>query len=166
MGRFGDSYATWKQASGGDEAVQQALLAHFPEDGTYYVPGMHNEEADLNRLMEQGPAAFVHIVARDGRPLMDPTIMFCGFILCTAVAALASGLLGMARIESYSRRVAFVAMVGLTVAVTAHIGDAVWWLISIEWKLAQFFYDIVSFALVGAILARTGGAAPPERPPG
>lgn len=156
-GASGIPYSTWKQPTGSDDAIQAALREHFPEDGTYYVPGMYNSEPDLNRLMEQGPAAFVHIVARDGRPLMVPTIMIGGFFLCLAVSALAAGLLKMARVEGFGRRIGFVTLVGLTVAVTAHLGDVVWWLISLQWKAAQFFYETASFALLGSILGRAKG---------
>lgn len=139
--------------------MQTALREYFPEDGTYYVPGLYNDDANLNRLMKQGPAAMVHIVARDGRPVLVPSIMVGGFFLCLAVSAMAAGLLGMARVEGYGRRAGFVALVGLTVAVAAHVGDAVWWLISFKWKAAQFAYEVLSFVVLGAVLGRPGPSA-------
>ncbi len=153
-GASGIPYAAWKQAAGGDEAVQQALLEHFPENGTYFVPGMYNEDAELDRLMEAGPVALVHMTAREGRPMMLTSVMVCGFGLCLLVAALTAALLRMARIETYGRRVAFVAMVGLTAVVTIHLGDVVWWMLPLDWKLAQAFYDLAAFGILGAVLGK------------
>ena len=70
-------YTAWKQTNG-DEAAQKALLEHFPESGTYYLPGRYHDEETMNRLFEAGPVGFVHINL-EGRPAVDPSIMISGF---------------------------------------------------------------------------------------
>ena len=91
MGPYGR--VIWKHTAD-DEAAGAALLAHFPENGTYYVPAMKEDMGITTRLMEKGPVAFVHVIARDGRPMMDPSIMVGGFFLNLVVIVLIAVLIG------------------------------------------------------------------------
>jgi len=147
-------YTTWKHAVD-DEAAGAAIAKHFPETGTYYFPGMYLEEEERTRLHERGPVGFVHVTAHEGRPIMDPSIMVLGFVLTLGVAAVLAWLLRQAApaLPSYGRRVGFIAVAGFAASLAIHIGDHVWWLIAIEWKLYQAFYETVSWTLMGAVLA-------------
>ena len=69
-------YSVWKRTND-DQAAQQALREHFPESGTYYLPGMYNDEETLSRLSEAGPVGFVHI-SLEGRPVVQPETMMKG----------------------------------------------------------------------------------------
>ena len=64
-------------------AAQSALATHFPEVGTYLIPGSPAETKNAEvvaKQYESGPVAMIHITSQ-GRPLMDPSIMISCFIL-------------------------------------------------------------------------------------
>ena len=49
-------YQSWKHTND-DEAAGQALLEHFPESGTYYLPGFQNDEkTTLHASSKRGPS--------------------------------------------------------------------------------------------------------------
>ena len=149
-------YQAWKQTANADDAAAaQSLLAHFPEEGTYFVPGWYNEEEQLNALHESGPKAFVHITSVDGGPMQDPKIMAWGFAQIAATVFLLAMLLKMASpaLESYVSRVGFVTLAGVMAAVMVEMADATWWSISLDWKLYQALYDISFAFVVGLVLA-------------
>ena len=132
-------YSAW-QSTNDDAAAGKALLEHFPVSGTYYVPGMYNDEETRTKLSDAGPAAFVHI-QREGRPVVDPSIMLNGFLLTLVTVCLISVLLKKAlpALASYTERVGFVALAGLTAVVMIDFGDAVWWKIPWGWKIYQIW---------------------------
>lgn len=141
--------------SAGDEAAQQALLEHFPETGSYVVPGMHNETETLTRLYEAGPIAFVHI-QREGHPMEDPSLLIQGFLFTIVVTFLISALMKKAlpALPTYGDRVVFAALAGLTAVVMIDIGDTVWWRTDLTWKLSQAFYGLMVWVIAGAVLAK------------
>jgi hypothetical protein len=148
-------YTTWKKATDDVEAGQ-ALLKYFPENGTYYIPGMYHDDATKARLFEQGPVAFVHMLRREGRPMMDPSIMIKGIVLYLVVAFLLGWLLRMALpgLPSYGRRVLFMALLAFTAAVMIDMGDAVWWYIPLNWKIQQGLYNFSALLVAGLVLAK------------
>jgi hypothetical protein len=147
-------YTSWKHTSN-DEAAGQALLEHFPESGTYYIPGMHHDEATLSRLHEAGPLAFVHIT-REGKPVMQSDVMAKGFLLTLVTTVLIALLLKLAApaLPSYGAVLKFTALAGLTATVMIDFGDSVWWHISWGWKLHMAAYHIVSWIIAGLVLAK------------
>ncbi len=147
-------YSAW-QATNDDAAAGKALLEHFPVSGPYYVPRMYNDEETRTKLSDAGPAAFVHI-QREGRPAVDPSIMLNGFLLTLVTAFLISLLLKKAlpALASYTERVGFVALAGVTAVVMIDFGDAVWWKIPWGWKLYQSFYDLVAWVIAGLVLGK------------
>jgi len=147
-------YSAW-QATNDDAAAGKALLEHFPVSGTYYVPGMYDDEATRNKLSDAGPVAFVHI-QREGRPVVDTSIMLNGFLLTFVTALLISMILKRAlpALPSYTDRAGFVALVGLTAVVMIDCGDAVWWNTPWGWKIYQIFYDLVAWVIAGLVLAK------------
>ncbi|HYL04999.1 MAG TPA: hypothetical protein VE075_03110 [Thermoanaerobaculia bacterium] len=151
-------YTTWKQATD-DVAAGKALLAYFPENGTYYVPSMTHDKATLSRLMEQGPVAFVHMLRREGRPLMDPSIMIKGLVLYLAVSWVLAALLRAAApaLPSYGGRVKLAVLAALLAVLMIDVGDAVWWYVSIAWKLQLAIYDFTALVIGGLVLARFTG---------
>ena len=50
--------------------ARSALKKHFPENGTYFVPGLGHEQETVEKLHEEGPVAFVHMISADGRTMM------------------------------------------------------------------------------------------------
>ena len=158
-------YATviWKQAAD-DEAAGTALARHFPENGTYFVPAIKPDMETTNRLAEKGPVAFVHMIAVDGKPMTDPSIMIGGFFLNLVAIVLIALLVKLAApaVPTYAARVGFVALAGLAAAVFSEGNEAVWWQISWEWKLYQAVYSVAFWIIAGVILAAFIQAEPPK----
>ncbi len=88
----GPAYSAW-QTLENDAAVMTVLKENFPRNGTYFLPGRNHDENEAARLFEQGPVAIVHILARDGRPMMDASIMALGLLHYIVAAALLAILL-------------------------------------------------------------------------
>ena len=151
-------YTAWKQTNG-DEATQKALLEHFPESGTYYVPGRHHDEETMNRLFEAGPVGFVHINL-EGRPAVDPSIMISGFFFTLVAVLLISVLMAKSApaFSSYADRVKFAALTGLTAVVMIEFGQAVWWQVSWQWKIFQAFYNFAAWTTAALVLAKFPGS--------
>jgi hypothetical protein len=148
-------YTGWKRIAD-DEAAQRALKQYFPETGTYYIPGMYNEPALLERLHSQGPVGFVHITARDGRPLQDVAVMGKGLGLYLAAAMLFLLRMAGAAAFAYGQRVRLVAAAALLAVLMIHVGDTVWWFLPVNWKMFQLVYDLLALIIGGAVLARFG----------
>ncbi len=148
-----------------DEARVAALIRqHFPRDGTYTIPGRGGDPRAAARAFEEGPVAFVHLTARDGRPLMDPAIMAGGLALYLLVACVLYALLRLAGLPEYRKRVGFAVLVGLAGSLAITVGDAVWWQIDAGWKGWQALYDVASFLIMGLVLgAFTAPDAAPHR---
>lgn len=147
-------YNAWK-ATANDFAAGQALMEHFPENGTYMVPGPHNAPDQLSELYERGPVAFVHMLDRDGRPQVDTNVMALGMLLNLLVVLLLSIILDQISpaLPTYGKRVRFIILAGIAASIMIDGGDVVWWHIPIFWKLYQAVYNIVSWTLVGLVLA-------------
>ena len=116
----------WKHASD-DEAAGAALLEHFPENGTYYVPGFHHDAETVERLFQKGPLAFVHMLSTGGGSSVDPAIMINGFVLNTIVVVLIALLMQAvaAALPTYWNQVRFAALGALAAAILIDLGDAV-----------------------------------------
>ena len=146
-------YTAWKQTTNGDRAAGQALLANFPETGTYYVPGLYNPDEVIEELYEAGPVAFVHVTSREGRPRNEPTVLIKGFVLVLVVVTLIAALLRMAALPSYGRRVGLVVVSGLAAVVMIDLGDVVWWYLPWNWMLMQGLYNLSAWIIAGLILS-------------
>lgn len=144
----------WKHLKSGDEAGR-ALLMHFNERGTYFVPAFDEDAEALDARYKAGPVAMVHMVAPKGRPMVDATIMGTGFLLNTFVVILVAILLHniTPHMPSYMSRVGIVALAGITASVLIDGGDVVWWQIPWEWKLYQATYNVSVWIIAGLIMA-------------
>ncbi len=144
----------WKHTRD-DAAAGAALREHFPENGTYLVPGFANDDATMESLSKKGPVALVHMIAVQGADSFDPMMMIKGFCLNLIVIALIAVLLQRLSpaLPSYRDRVLFVALAGLAGTVLIDGGDIAWWHISWQWKLYQAFYSFSFWLIAGVILA-------------
>jgi hypothetical protein len=144
----------WKQAKDEDTAVK-SLREHFPENGVYIIPGGGADDPTKERRINEGPVAIVHMISVNGRPSMDPKIMVGGFLLNGVAIVLIAILLRWASpaLPGYLGRVAFVSLIGLTVALLVDGGDIIWWQLDLKWKLYQAGYNIGFWIITGIILA-------------
>lgn len=144
-------YKSWHQATD-DIAAGTALRRHFPETGTYYIPAVTHEDATLDKLYRNGPNAFIHVTAATGRDRREMNVLWKGFVLYLAVAALLSLL--VAKSAGFAARMRIVLIAALAASMMIHGGDAVWWYLTWPWKLNQAIYDVSAWAIGGAVLAR------------
>lgn len=148
-------YTSWKQAPD-DAAAGRALREHFPESGTYYVPGMRHEPETLARLYRNGPVAFVHVTARDGRPQHDPLVMVKGLALYLTAAFVLGLLVRMVApaLHTFGRQAGFAVLGGAAAALLIDGGDAVFWYLPAAWKLHQAVYDFTAWTIAVLVLGR------------
>lgn len=153
----------WKQPVD-DAAAGAALREQFPSNGMYAVPSFNQDEATVAEMFAKGPVAFVHMVAVNGRPLMDPSILAGGFVLNLAVIVLIVLLLTRAApaLPGYVDRVRFVALAGLSAILLIDGGDVVWWQLAWNWKLYMAGYHFSFWLISGLILAKFVTASPPQ----
>ncbi|MCA9078346.1 MAG: hypothetical protein KDA93_25180 [Planctomycetaceae bacterium] len=144
----------WKQSSD-DSAAGLALVQHFPDKGTYFVPASTNAAEARVALYEQGPVAMVHMLAPQGRPEVDPSIMIQGFLVNLAFI-IAVGLLMkhvVKALPSFGSRLMMAILAGLACTLLTDIGDIAWWTIDWQWKVYTGLYHFTAWVIVGAILA-------------
>jgi len=143
-------------------AAGQALLEHFPQSGTYYLPDPQNPDIDeMNALHRQGPVAMVDIDV-DGAVPQSPIVMLAGFahiLITTLMISLLMRLTGDA-LATYGDRVLFVFLAGVIVAFWARISDVIWWGLGLPWQMYNAIYDVSSWLIAGLILAKFVGPKP------
>ncbi len=148
-------------------AAGQALLEHFPQSGTYYLPDPQNPDIDeMNALHRQGPVAMVDIDV-DGAVPQSPIVMLAGFahiLITTLMISLLMRLTGDA-LATYGDRVLFVFLAGVIVAFWARISDVIWWGLGLPWQMYNAIYDVSSWLIAGLILAKFVGPKPASAPP-
>ncbi len=110
-------------------AAQSALATHFPEVGTYLIPGSPAETKNAEVVAKQyqsGPVAMIHITSQ-GRPLMDPSIIVSYFILNVLIVAALATLFRVAGATEFRdfARLSLVAAVLAVILVDG--GDMIWW---------------------------------------
>lgn len=143
-------YESLKQTPS-DTAAQVALREHFPESGTYLVPGTDHPDDELAQLFEAGPIATVHIVA-EGGPVMDPAIMIGGFVLNLVFVALLAGFFRMAGASAFGDFARLSVAVGVIAVVLIDVGDMIWWRETISWKIWAVIYNFTAFLIAGHLL--------------
>ncbi len=138
-----------------DQAAGQALLQHFPESGSYYIPGQYNDAAKLESLHQAGPVAFVNI-RREGGPAMVPTDLVVGLLQYFVAMLLASALIRRvgSALPTYGSRVWLVTVVGAIVAVLGVLNHPIWWKAPWPFYVVTAVYCVVSAMVGGAVLAK------------
>ena len=146
-----------------DEAAGQALLEHFPESGTYVIPGDRSDESTFMRLHEAGPIATIHL-RREGCSPMDPKVFISGFLHGLLVCFLLGLMMKMALpgLPTYGLRVGFATLSALTAAVFLELGEVVWWYQPWGLHLLNLIWSATAGLIAGLVLAyflRPGPAA-------
>jgi hypothetical protein len=140
-------------------ATGQALLEHFPQSGTYYLPDPRNPSRDeMDALHKKGPVAIINIDV-DGSIPASPGVMLAGFahmLVTTLMISLLMRLTGNA-LASYGDRVLFVFLAGVIVAFWTRISDVIWWGLSLPWQMYNAVYDVSAWLIAGLILAKFVG---------
>lgn len=139
----------------GETAIADALRAHTPQHGLYFVPDAKNgtpEEAAAR--MAQGPFAMIY-VKPSGATMGDPKVMGLGFAHMFVTAVLIGVLLSwvLPATPGWMDRFKVVVLVGVIATFFAQISTPIWW--HHAWGTAGLFaaYDLVSYVIAGAVMA-------------
>ncbi len=137
-----------------DRAAGAALLEHFPESGTYILPGRMSGKEIRSELRANGPVATVYI-DRDGAPMSSPLKISLG-----VVQGLVIGLtLGVAMLmlnrytTKYWNHVAICTTVGLAYSAYPRVADIVFSDFPQGYQWMMIFSDFVSFVLMIMVMA-------------
>ncbi len=146
------------QTGAGTNALQEAISDAVPESGTYLIPDMGLYQSDQARAEEahlRGPRAML-FVQKAGAPIMDPKVMILGFIHMLVVAFILGVILQMVMpgLPTFTSKVIFFAVLGLTASLWINFGHVVWWSHPAKYHVMNLIYHVVSFTIAGAILAR------------
>lgn len=139
--------------------AQEALKSLVPGDGVYLVPEMSGsspqEVESWVGLRRQGPLATV-IVRQAGAEPVNPVEFALGFLHNFVTALLLALLLGKAlsALPTYGSRVGFILLAGAAATFWSHVSDPIWMAHPWRFHLMSMAYDLVAWAIMGAILAR------------
>jgi hypothetical protein len=145
-----------------DEApLVSALRDHVPETGVYYFPGLDLADAGNEALMDAwterhraGPLGMV-VYRSEGADPGSPVLFVRGFGLCLLTSGLASLLLAAAtgRLRTFVGRVAFVASLGLLVAVASDLVAWNWLYVPTDYTWWMVVDRLIGWVLLGLVLA-------------
>jgi hypothetical protein len=140
------------------ERAQRALAELFPADGAYFVPDLEEGAGARERWTERhlrGPLGMV-FVHRAGADPMAPMVFVNGYLHMLITCVLIGWLLARAgaALPTWGAQVGFVALAGFAAAFWGHAGDPIWFYQPWRYHLVAMVYDLVAWALAGAILAR------------
>jgi len=148
-----------------DETAGRRLKELFPATGTYYVPWTQADAslpkeageqafARQEALHKAGPIAMIHM-RHEGAGIMEPKLLLTGFIhelISMTVAALLMGSL-LAVLNSYVRRVGFMAVTGVLIAWFGPMSQPIWWFNPWPIHIVNALYTALAWLVAGLVLA-------------
>jgi hypothetical protein len=137
-----------------DAAAGESLSAHFPESGTYILPGHYNSAEKMNALYQTGPIAMIHL-RWQGSDVMPVGMFVRGFLVQLVTVIFIALLLKMAlpALASYGKRVLLVALAGLAAAFFTSASNLVWWHHPWAFYVSTALYEFSAWVAVGLVLA-------------
>ena len=137
-----------------DRAAGAALLAHFPESGTYILPGRFSSKEVRSELRANGPVATVYI-DRDGAPQSSPRKTVLGTIQSIVIGlTLGVAMLMLNRYTTkYWNHVAICSTVGLAYSAYPRVADIIFSDLPPGYQWVMIFSDFVSFVLMIMVMA-------------
>lgn len=135
-----------------EPGLTQALATYLPGGGAYLMP--HPSDPSMEKKVQAGPLAMIIYRSGGGR---SPGVVFGGGFLHMLVSAFLMGLVlqrALPALATYGARVGFVFLAGLAGATYGHLGAPFWWNQPLRFHGLFFVYDVVSWLLVGLVLAR------------
>jgi hypothetical protein len=139
----------------GEAAITDALRQHTSKHGLYFIPDSANgTEAEVASRMAQGPFAKLHIKPT-GATMGDPMVMGMGFLNMFVTAALIGILLTwtLPAAPGWFDRFKLVVLVGVIATWFGVMSEPIWWYH--DWGTSSLFalFDLVSYAIAGAVMA-------------
>jgi hypothetical protein len=137
-----------------DREAGAALLEHFPESGTYILPGRFSSRELRAEMRANGPVATVYL-NRNGSPQSSPLKTALG-ILQGVVIGLTLGV-AMLMLNRYTTKywnhVAICSTVGLAYSAYPRVADIVFSDFPPGYQWMMIFSDFVSFVLMIMVMA-------------
>ncbi len=137
-----------------DIAAGEALKQHFPESGTYILPGRFSGPDIRARMRSEGPVATVYI-QRDGKP----EISALKFIIGTFNSVVIGLLIGVSMLllkpytTNYWSHVAIGSSFGIAYTAYPRFADMIWSDFPPGYQLMMIFSDGFSWILMVLVMA-------------
>jgi hypothetical protein len=148
-----------------DVAAGAALREHFPETGTYILPGRASPAEVRAAMRATGPVATVYI-DRDGAPMASPAKIALGTLHGVVIGVLIG--LGMRWLTrrgwGFRDKVALAAIFGTAYTAYPRVADIIWSDFPPGYQWMMIFSDGVSWILMAAVMAWFTGPRPAPRP--
>ena len=137
-----------------DRAAGAALLQHFPESGTYILPGRDSGQEIRSEFRANGPVATVYLV-RDGALQSSPTKIILGIVQGFVIGlTLGVAMLMLNRYTTkYWNHVAICTTVGLAYSAYPRVADIVFSDFPPGYQWMMIFSDFLSFVLMIMVMA-------------
>jgi len=137
-----------------DRAAGRALLEHFPESGSYILPGRESSRKVRSELRASGPVATVYI-QRNGAPQSSPLKSALGTVQGMVIGlTLGVAMLMLNRYTTkYWNHVAICTTVGLAYSAYPRVADIVFSDFPPGYQWMMIFSDFVSFVLMIMVMA-------------
>ena len=132
------------------QAVMDTLKTTTPQPGFYFFPQV--DKAGNAPAAQAGGPWGILIYHANGASGMRPGQLVNECILNIVVALFAAFLLSLAAgLNSYPKRVGFVTLVGLTVAIMTNLEYLNWYEFPLNYTLANILEVVIGFVIVGLI---------------
>lgn len=141
-------------ATADDIAAGEALKEHFPESGTYILPGRYNDSGVRSQMRNNRPVATLYI-QRDGSPEASVAKILIGTFNSVVIGLLigASMLLLMKFTTRYRDHVLIGSMWGIAYTSYPRFADIIWSDFPPGYQLMMIFSDGASWILAVAVMA-------------
>lgn len=141
-------------ATGDDIAAGAALLEHFPESGTYIIPGPSSPDDVRAAMRGNGPVATVYI-KREGAPAASPAKIAVGTLHGVVIGMLIG--LGMRwlgrRGWGFTDKLALAAIFGTAYTAYPRVADIIWSDFPQGYQWMMIVSDGLSWILMAAVMA-------------
>jgi len=137
-----------------DIAAGQALLEHFPETGTYILPGRYASREIRAQMRAEGPVATIYI-NRDGAAENSPLKVLLGTLNSIVIGLLigAAMLLLNRHTARYWSHVAIGSTFGMAYTAYPRFADILWSDFPPGYQLMMIFSDGFSWVLMVLVMA-------------
>jgi len=138
--------------------VARVISDNAPESGIYVLPNMMHLEKDSQAMMEaqdnmrQGPFIFASVCLNGKDPDMAIPLVK-GLIIKIVAAFLVTWLLLQTKMK-YNRRVGFVTMVGVVIALMGTLPYWIWFGFPVGFTIACIFEIVFGWFLAGLVIAK------------
>ena len=137
-----------------DIAAGQALKEHFPETGTYILPGRYADDDVRKQMRAEGPVATIYYT-RDGSPEASPVKILIGTFNSIVIGLIlgAAMLLLNRYTTDYWAHVAIGTTFGMAYTAYPRFADIIWSDFPPGYQLMMIFSDGFSWILIVLVMA-------------